>query len=155
MASLNQVMLIGNLGKAPEELKNSKNGSFVRVSLATTKKYTNEKGQLQDSTQWHTVYFSNKLGKIALDHLTKGSQIYVSGELRHTEWQDKDNQKRFSTAVYASELKFLDKKLSDTMQNVEDLPEDINSAESEPSAKSILHFLQSALKQPTHNHNRA
>ncbi|HVV67982.1 MAG TPA: single-stranded DNA-binding protein [Gammaproteobacteria bacterium] len=147
MTSLNQVMLIGNLGKAPEVLKASKSGVFVRISLATTKKYTNDKGEAQQATQWHTVYFSNKLGKIAADHLSKGATVYVSGELRHSEWQDKDNQKRFSSAVFATDLKFLSKKVTEKTESTEDFSQTIETADSEPSVKSLLHYLQSALQQ--------
>lgn len=108
MSSLNKVMLIGNLGKEPEALKDD--GSFVKISLATMQKYKNDSGDLIENTQWHTVYFNGKLAKVALEFLRKGSKIYVSGELRTNEWKDKDNQKRVSTGVHASELLFLDAK---------------------------------------------
>lgn len=115
MTSLNKVMLIGNLGKDPEDVTGK--ASFVRVSMATTRKYRNDRGDLLDNTQWHTVYFSGKLAKLALDYLKKGSKIYVSGELQTNEWKDKDNKRNFSTAVYASELKFLDVRPSDKAES--------------------------------------
>ncbi len=109
-SSLNLVQLIGHVSKEPETLKSGKNGSFVRVSLSTVKTYTSETGERKEVVDWHTVYFNNRLGNVVKEHLNKGSYIYVSGELRTTVWQDKENQKRYNTAVYASELKFLDKK---------------------------------------------
>lgn len=66
-------------------------------------------GEHKELVDWDTVYFNNRLGNVAKEHLNKGSYIYVSGELRTTVWQDKGNQKRYTTVVYTSELKFLDK----------------------------------------------
>lgn len=109
-SSLNLVQFIGHVGREPEAVKSGKNGSFVRVSLSTTKSYTSESGERKEVVDWHTVYFNNRLGNVVIEHVNKGSYIYVSGELRTTVWQDKENQKRYNTAVYASELKFLDKK---------------------------------------------
>src|SRR5436305_1884274 len=110
MTSLNKVMLMGNLGKDPEAVKSDK--SFTRISMATMKKYRNNCRDLLENTQWHTVYFNGTLAKAALEHLKKGSKIYIEGELRTTEWT-KDNVRQFSTAVYASELKFLSAKPPD------------------------------------------
>jgi single-strand DNA-binding protein len=107
MSSLNQVNLIGNLGRAPEVLKSTEQGDFVRLSLATTKKYRSKDGKIHEDTQWHTVYLSNGLGKVASSYLTKGARIYISGELRTREWQNKLGQTLFSTAVFARDLKFL------------------------------------------------
>ncbi len=122
-SSLNLVQLIGHVGKEPEALKSGKNGSFVRVSLSTTKTYTSETGERKEVVDWHTVYFNNRLGNVVKEHLNKGSYIYVAGELRTTVWQDKENQKRYNTAVYASELKFLDKKPMNKSSSKELSPE--------------------------------
>ncbi len=110
MLSLNLMQLIGRLGKDPEVLKTTQNGLFVRISLATSKRIINDKEESEEVTEWHTVYFNNQLGKSVVDHLYKGSVIYVSGELRTTEWQNKENQRQFSTGIYASKLLFLDQK---------------------------------------------
>lgn len=107
---LNHVQLIGHVGKELEVLKATSNGSFVRVSLATSKTYTSDEGVRKEIVEWHTVFFNKRLGSIAEKHLSKGAYIYVAGELRTTSWQDKEKQKRYTTAVYASDLKFLDKK---------------------------------------------
>jgi single-strand DNA-binding protein len=120
MTSLNQVNLIGYLGRDPEVLKSTDQGEFVRLSLATTKKYRSKDGKVHEDTQWHTVYLSNGLGKVASSYLTKGARIYVSGELRTREWQNKNGQTLFSTAVYARDLKFLNTKPKD-----KDFPEPV------------------------------
>jgi single-strand DNA-binding protein len=110
MSSLNQVMLLGNLGKDPEVLKSTDIGSFVRLSLATSKKFKSKTGEVQEDIQWHTVYLNNNLGKLAATHLKKGAKIFVSGELRTRNWQDKNDVMHRVTAVYAKEIKFLSNK---------------------------------------------
>lgn len=120
MQSLNQVMLIGYVGKDPEVLKTTEKGLFARFSLATTKKYTDVKGSVCEDTQWHTVYVNHNLGKVVSDHLKKGARIYVSGELRSSAWKDKDDETHYTTAVYAKELLFLSKKLSETSDEKSD-----------------------------------
>jgi single-strand DNA-binding protein len=107
MSSVNQVNLLGNLGKDPEVLKSTDQGNFVRLSLATSKRFKSKTGEVQEDIQWHTVYLSNGLGKSAATHLKKGAKIFVSGELRTRDWQDKNGETHRITAVYAREIKFL------------------------------------------------
>jgi single-strand DNA-binding protein len=107
MSHLNTVMLIGNLGKNPEVLKTTVLGDFVRVSLATSKKFKDKNGDKQIDTQWHVVYLSNRLGKLASTYLKRGDKVFISGELRTREWFDDEGQRHFHTSVYAKELKFL------------------------------------------------
>ena len=101
MFDINQVLLCGNLGEDPALLKESKSGNFVRLSVATNKKYTNAKGEVIQDTQWHTVYLSNGLGKYAMSTFKKGMQVFILGELRKREWQDKNGKAQYTTAVYA------------------------------------------------------
>jgi single-strand DNA-binding protein len=110
MSHLNQSMLIGNLGKDPEVLKTTDQGNFVRLSIATTKKYKDKNGDKQVDTQWHVVYLSNRLGKVAASYLKKGDKVFISGELRTREWFDDEGLRHFSTSVYAREMKFLSAK---------------------------------------------
>ena len=107
MSSVNQVILIGNLGKDPEVLKSTDQGSFVRLSLATSKKLKTKSGEVKEDIQWHTVYLNNGLGRLAATHLKKGAKIFVSGELRTRDWQDKKGELHRVTAIYAREIKFL------------------------------------------------
>lgn len=117
MSSLNQVNLIGNLGRDPEVLKSTEKGDFVKLSLATTKRYRIKEGKVHEDTQWHTIYVSNGLGRIASKHLSKGSRIYISGELRTHEWEDKSGKTHFSIAVYAKDIKFLSVKPIEKKEN--------------------------------------
>jgi single-strand DNA-binding protein len=110
---LNQVTLIGYAGNEPEVLKETKHGKFIRFSLATTKKYTDEEGHPQQMTQWHTVYASNSRGTALAAHLKKGALVSIVGELRYNEWKDKKTgETRFSVGVYADDVKFLGSKLA-------------------------------------------
>jgi single-strand DNA-binding protein len=80
------------------------------LSLATSKKFKSKIGEVQEDIQWHTVYLNNSLGKLAATHLKKGAKIFVSGELRTRNWQDKNDVMQRVTAVYAKEIKFLSSK---------------------------------------------
>ncbi len=104
--SLNLVQLIGNVGKAPE-LHHLQNGTPVcRLSVATGKDWTDDKGQKHSKTEWHTVVCWKKLAEIVAKYCRKGSKIYVSGELETRSWED-NGQKRYATEVKASDVKFL------------------------------------------------
>lgn len=105
MSSLNQVMLIGNLGKDPEILQMSEFGSFVRLTLATNRKFKTKMGEIKEDTQWHTVYLNNIIGKVSASILKKGAKIYVSGELRTRDWKSKSGQVHRLSAIYAREIK--------------------------------------------------
>lgn len=107
MSYLNQVMLIGNLGENPELLKEEKSGCFVRLTLATHKKYADVKGNTVQDTQWHTVYLNNGVGKYALSYLEKGNKVLVLGELRTKQWKDREGKIQYSTAVYAKECRVI------------------------------------------------
>jgi len=100
-------MLIGNLGKDPEVLLTSESGSFVRLALATNRKFKTKAGDVKEDTQWHTVYLNNTIGRVAASILKKGAKIYVSGELRTRDWQSTSGQVHRLTAVYGREVKFL------------------------------------------------
>ena len=107
---LNQVNLIGYAGNEPKVLKETKNGKFVRFSLATTTKYTDKEGHSQQKTQWYTVYANNGRGTALAAHLQKGALLAVVGELRYSKWKDKDGQTHHVAGVHAVEVKFLGKK---------------------------------------------
>lgn len=115
MSYVNKVILIGNLGTDPDILKEDVNGKFVRISLATTRKYRDAKNEVQQDTQWHTVYFSNGLGKAVAEYAHKGDKVFVCGSLRKRSWQDKQNATHYETAVYAQEMQFLTPKAAEKL----------------------------------------
>ena len=107
MSSLNQVTLVGNLGKNPEVLKETEKGKFVRLQLATSKKYRDAKNEIVEDTQWHTVYLNNGVGSFAATYLKKGNKVLVIGELRNKKWEDEEGTIHYSTSVYCKECKSL------------------------------------------------
>src|SRR5579872_4686369 len=120
MCYLNNVQLIGNLGKNPEKVESKKSNdaqksTFVKMSLATNKKYKNAKGEVVTDTQWHTVYLNNKTADFALEYLKTGDKALIIGELRTNRWKDKEGVEHFSTAIYARECRaFFNKSKTET-----------------------------------------
>lgn len=108
MASINQVILIGNLGADPE-LRTMPNGEAVaNIRLATTESWKDKAtGEKKDLTEWHRVVFYRKLAEIVGQYLKKGSAVYVEGRIRTRKWQDKDGQERYTTEIEANEMQML------------------------------------------------
>ena len=106
MNSFNQIVLIGNVGKAPEVLKKTEKGTFVRFSIATNKQYVNRQGETVKTVQWHEVVANNGVGTLIANSLKKGMRIFVSGELSHSKYTDKHNQKRERIFVSARSVDF-------------------------------------------------
>ncbi len=111
MASVNKVILIGNLGKDPE-VRYTPNGSAIAtVTLATSRQWKNkESGERQEETEWHRVVFFDRLAEIAGEYLKKGKSIYVEGRLKTRKWQDKEGQDRYTTEIVANEMTMLGSK---------------------------------------------
>lgn len=107
MASINKVILIGNLGRDPEVRYLPDGGAITNISIATTDVWKDKSGEKQERTEWHRVAFFGRLAEIAGEYLKKGSQVYVEGSLRTRKWQDKEGQDRYTTEIVASEMKML------------------------------------------------
>ena len=108
MASVNKVILVGNLGRDPESRYGADGNAIVNVSLATTDSWRDKSsGERKEATEWHRLVFFGKLADIAGQYLKKGSQIYVEGRLRTRKWQDKDGQERQTTEIVIEEMKML------------------------------------------------
>ena len=108
MASVNKVIIVGNLGRDPE-VRYTPNGSAVcNVSVATTRSWKNkESGDKSEETEWHRVVFYDKLAEIAGEYLKKGSQVYVEGRLQTRKWQDKDGVEKYTTEIVATDMQML------------------------------------------------
>ena len=108
MASVNKVIVVGNLGRDPE-VRYTPNGSAVcNVSVATTRSWKNkESGDKSEETEWHRVVFYDKLAEIAGEYLKKGRAVYVEGRLKTRKWQDKDGAEKYTTEIIAEEMKML------------------------------------------------
>lgn len=108
MASVNKVILIGNLGKDPEIRYAPSGGAICNVRLATTRSWKDKaSGERKEETEWHSVVFYDRLAEIAGEYLKKGRSVYVEGRLKTRKWQDKDGQDRYTTEVIANEMQLL------------------------------------------------
>ncbi len=108
MASVNKVILIGNLGADPERRVFPNGDTVVNLRLATTDKWKDRQtGEDREQTEWHRIVLYRRLAEIAAQYLKKGATIYVEGRLRTRKWQDKDGQDRYTTEIEASELRML------------------------------------------------
>lgn len=108
MASVNKVILIGNLGRDPELRQTNGGGAVCDFSLATTDRWFDKASNSQkERTEWHRVIVWGKQGENVAKYLRKGSAAYVEGRLQTREWQDKDGNKRWTTEVVAQDVRFL------------------------------------------------
>jgi single-strand DNA-binding protein len=110
MKSLNQVQLIGHIGADPEYQENS-GVEVSKFSLATADEWLDKStAEKLSRSEWHKVVCFNKLAAITNQYLKKGMRIYISGKLKTTKWQDKNNENRYATEIVANELIMLDGK---------------------------------------------
>lgn len=108
MASVNKVILVGNLGRDPETRFSPDGAAICNVSLATTSQWKDKtSGERKEETEWHRVVFYNRLAEIAGEYLKKGRSIYVEGRLKTRKWQDKEGQDRWSTEIVADQMQML------------------------------------------------
>jgi single-strand DNA-binding protein len=107
MASVNKVILVGNLGRDPETRYTTSGEAVTNVSIATTDTWKDKSGEKQERTEWHRVAFFGKLAEIAGEYLKKGSQVYVEGRLQTRKWQDKDGQDKYTTEIVADRMQML------------------------------------------------
>jgi single-strand DNA-binding protein len=107
MASVNKVILIGNLGKDPEIRTTPQGTTLARFSVATTTAWKDASGAKQERTEWHDIVAWEKLAQICGEYLTKGKQVYVEGSLQTRSWEDQNGQKRYKTEVKASNVVML------------------------------------------------
>ena len=111
MASVNKVILIGNLGKDPETRYMPNGDQVTNITLATTETWKDKgSGEQKEATEWHRVVFFRRLAEIAGQYLKKGSQVYIEGRLRTRKWQGQDGQDRYTTEIHADEMKMLGKR---------------------------------------------
>jgi single-strand DNA-binding protein len=111
MASVNKVILIGNLGRDPEIRYAASGSAICNLTLATSRQWKDRNtGERQEETEWHRVVLYDRLAEIAGEYLKKGSSCYIEGRLRTRKWQDKNGQERYTTEITANEMQMLDGK---------------------------------------------
>ena len=107
MASINKVILVGNLGQDPEVKYMPSGGAVTNISIATTDTWKDKAtGEKKENTEWHRVVFFNRLAEIVGEYLRKGSQVYIEGNLRTRSWED-NGVKKYSTEIVAREMQML------------------------------------------------
>ena len=111
MASVNKVILIGNLGRDPETRYMPNGEAVANITVATTDTWKDKtSGEKQEKTEWHRVTFYRRLAEIVGEYLRKGSQVYIEGRLETRKWQDKEGKDRYTTEIKANEMQMLGSK---------------------------------------------
>ena len=111
MASVNKVIVVGNLGKDPETRFLPDGKAVCSFSVATTDKWTDKaSGDKKEQTEWHRISAFGRLAEICGEYLKKGSQVYIEGKLRTRKWQDKEGQDRYTTEIVADSMQLLGSK---------------------------------------------
>ena len=108
MASVNKVILIGNLGADPETRYSTDGAAITNIRIATTEKWKDKgSGEMREQTEWHRVVFFGRLAEISGEYLKKGSPVYVEGRLRTRKWTDKEGNDRYTTEITADAMQLL------------------------------------------------
>ena len=107
MASVNKVILIGNLTKDPEQRFMSNGDCVTNVTVATSEKWKDQNGEKKEKAEFHRVTFYRKLAEIAGEYLKKGRSVYIEGRLETRKWTDKNGVERYTTDIIASDMKML------------------------------------------------
>jgi len=108
MASVNKVIVVGNLGRDPEMRSFPSGDQVANVTIATTDKWKDKQtGEMKEATEWHRVVFNGRLAEIVGQYLRKGSQVYVEGSLRTRKWTDKDGIEKYTTEIRADQMQML------------------------------------------------
>lgn len=107
---VNKVIIIGNLGSDPDVRYTQSGVPVASFRVATTERWKDKQGQMQEQTEWHSCNVWGKLAEICGEYLKKGSKVYVEGSIHTRKWQDQDGKDRFSTEIKVREMKMLDGK---------------------------------------------
>ena len=108
MASVNKVIIVGNLGRDPETRSFPSGDQVTNVTIATTDRYKDKtSGEMKEATEWHRVAFNGRLAEIVGQYLKKGSQVYVEGSLRTRKWTDKEGVDKYTTELRADQMQML------------------------------------------------
>lgn len=124
MASVNKVILVGNLGHDPEVRYTAEGSAITNISLATTESWKDKSGEKRERTEWHRISFFGKLAEVAGEYLKKGSSAYIEGKLQTRKWQDKEGKDRYTTEIVADRMQMLGGK-SDPLKEVTGMKDDL------------------------------
>ena len=116
MASVNKVILVGHLGRDPENRYLPSGEQVTSIAIATTESWKDKSGNKQENTEWHRISFFGKLAEIAGQHLKKGSQVYVEGRIRTNKYTDRNGVERYQTQIIADTMQMLGSKQDGSTQ---------------------------------------
>lgn len=136
MASINKVILIGNLGRDPEVRYTANGAAVCNITIATSRNWKDKNsGEKQEETEWHRVVFFDKLAEIAGEYLKKGKSVYVEGRLKTRKWQDKDGNDKYTTEIVADNMQMLGGRDSNADEEEDETP---TQQPMKPPAKRVL-----------------
>jgi len=107
MASVNKIILVGNLGRDPEVRYLPSGDAVANITIATSSKYKGKDGNMVEETEWHRVSFFGKLAEIVAQYLKKGRPVYIEGRIKTRKYTDKDGVEKYSTDIIANEMQLL------------------------------------------------
>ena len=141
MASVNKVIVVGNLGKDPESRFMPDGKAVCNFSVATTDTWKDKAtGEKKVATEWHRISTFGRLAEICGEYLKKGSQVYIEGKLRTRKWQDKEGQDRYTTEIIADAMQMLGSRSGMGSGDSREMREPAASAESRPAKKPAGQF---------------
>jgi single-strand DNA-binding protein len=144
MASVNKVIVVGNLGADPETRYLPTGEAVTNIRVATTDRWKDKaSGEMKEATEWHRIAFFGRLAEVAGEYLKKGSQVYVEGSLRTRKWQDKDGQDRYSTDIRGDVMQMLGSRAGSGEPRGEPRGAPAGGGASEPASES-----KAAAKKP-------
>ena len=120
MASVNKVILVGNLGRDPEMRYLPSGEAVVNLAVATTDKYKDKSGAMQEATEWHRVSFFGRTAEVCGQYLKKGSQVYIEGSIRTRKYTDKDGVEKYATDVRGDRMQMLGSRAGGGMADMDD-----------------------------------
>jgi single-strand DNA-binding protein len=139
MASVNKVILIGNLGRDPEVRYLPSGDAVANLNVATTEKWKDKNGEQQEQTEWHRVAFFGRQAEICGEYLHKGSQVYIEGRLQTRKWTDKDGNERYTTEIRGDRMQMLGGRAAGgagAEPSARDTPREPEPSTSAPAGKS-------------------
>ncbi len=107
MVGVNKVILIGNLGKAPELRRTPSGQNVASFPLATTERFSGKDGEKRENTEWHNIVAWGRLAELANQYLSKGRSAFIEGRIQTRSWDDRDGVKRYRTEIVANSIQFL------------------------------------------------
>lgn len=139
MASVNKVIVVGNLGADPETRYLPSGEAVTNIRVATTDRWKDKaSGEMKEATEWHRISFFGRLAEIAGEYLKKGSQVYVEGSLRTRKWQDKEGHDRYSTEIRADVMQMLGSRAGSGEPRGAPSGADQAEAKTEPAARPAV-----------------